>query len=78
MKMHLIEDSMGTFEFLRPHLSSLPSLARFVVRMSAIFVMPGFSRRLELPSVVGLLVAGIILGPTCWISSAKDGRWRIS
>jgi hypothetical protein len=34
MKMHLIADSMGTFEFLRAHLSSLPQLVRFVVGMS--------------------------------------------
>jgi hypothetical protein len=47
MKMHLIADSMGTFEFLRPHLSSRPPLVRFVVGMSTIFVMPGFSRPLS-------------------------------
>jgi Kef-type K+ transport system membrane component KefB len=61
--MQIIAADMRTLEFLRAHLSSLPPLVRFVVGMSAIFIMPGLSRRLKLPSVVGLLVAGIILGP---------------
>src|SRR5215467_8176122 len=61
--MHFIADNPGILEFLRAHLSSLSPLVRFVVGMSAIFTMPAISRRLKLPPVVGLLVAGIILGP---------------
>jgi Kef-type K+ transport system membrane component KefB len=61
--MHFIAANTGTLEFLRAHLSSLSPLVRFVVGMSAIFIMPSLSRRVRLPSVVGLLVAGIILGP---------------
>src|SRR5262249_17468819 len=61
--MHFIAASTGPFESLRAHLSSLSPLVWFVVGMSAIFIMPSLSRRVKLPSVVGLLVAGIILGP---------------
>jgi Kef-type K+ transport system membrane component KefB len=50
-------------EFLREHLSHLSALVRFAVSMAAILLMPSLSRRLKLPSVVGVLFAGIILGP---------------
>jgi Kef-type K+ transport system membrane component KefB len=53
----------GTLESLRAHLSSLSPLVRFAVAIAAILAMPPVSRRLRLPSVVGLLFAGIILGP---------------
>lgn len=59
----LIGAKTGTLEFLRTHLASLSPLSRFVVGLSAIFIMPQLSRRLKLPSVIGLLFAGIILGP---------------
>jgi Kef-type K+ transport system membrane component KefB len=52
-----------TVESLRTTLSHLPLLVRFAVAMAAILTMPSMSRRLKLPSVVGVLFAGIILGP---------------
>lgn len=59
----LIAAESETLESLRVDLSHLPALARFAVTMAAILIMPSFSRRLKLPSVVGVLIAGIILGP---------------
>ena len=59
----LIAANSGTFEFLREHLAHLSSLTRFIVGLSAVFIMPPLSRRLKLPPVIGLLFAGIILGP---------------
>ena len=53
----------GTVESLRLHISHLPAMVRFAVAMAAILVMPSLSRRLKLPDVVGVLFAGIILGP---------------
>jgi Kef-type K+ transport system membrane component KefB len=53
----------GTFAFLRDYLAHLSPLTRFIVALSAIFIMPPLSRRLKLPPVIGLLFAGIILGP---------------
>jgi Na+:H+ antiporter len=50
-------------EYLRQHLTSLSPLVRFVIALAAIIVMPPISRRLKLPPVVGLLFAGILLGP---------------
>jgi len=48
---------------VRTHISSLSPLGRFAVALAVVFAMPPLSRRLRLPSVVGLLVAGILLGP---------------
>lgn len=59
----LIIAMQNTLEVLRAHLAHLPPLARFIVGLSAVFIMPPLSRRLKLPSVIGLLFAGIILGP---------------
>src|SRR5215471_12772517 len=53
----------GILESLRAHLSTLSPLPRFIVAAAAVITMPPLSRRLKLPSVVGLLFAGIILGP---------------
>src|SRR5262245_23300833 len=59
----LIASNTGVVEYVRAHLTSLSPLVRFTIGLAAIFVMPPLSRRLRLPSVVGLLFAGILLGP---------------
>jgi Kef-type K+ transport system membrane component KefB len=59
----LVVSDTGFVEYLRTHLASLSTLTRFAIALAAVFVVPPLSRRLRLPSVVGLLVAGIILGP---------------
>src|SRR5215469_3475131 len=48
---------------VRTHISSLSPLARFAVGLGVVFVVPPITKRLRLPSVVGLLIAGILLGP---------------
>ena len=53
----------GMVESLRVHLSHLSPMVRFAVAMAAILLMPSLSRRLKLPTVVGVMFAGIILGP---------------
>src|SRR5215471_16467092 len=53
----------GMVESLRLHITHLPSIVRFAVALAAILLMPSLSRRLKLPDVVGVLFAGIILGP---------------
>ncbi|HYR85537.1 MAG TPA: cation:proton antiporter [Terriglobia bacterium] len=50
-------------DFLRTHAASLSPLARFAVGMAVVLVVPPVSRRLKLPPVVGLLFAGILIGP---------------
>lgn len=41
----------------------LPLLARFAIAMLIIFAVPPLCRRIRLPSVVGLMAAGVIVGP---------------
>jgi Na+:H+ antiporter len=56
-------NAAGMVDSMRVYLSHLPVIVRFAVVMAAILLMPSLSRRLKLPSVVGVLFAGIILGP---------------
>jgi Kef-type K+ transport system membrane component KefB len=44
-------------------LTQLPLLTRFTMAMSVILVFPALSQKFRLPSVVGLLLAGVLLGP---------------
>jgi Kef-type K+ transport system membrane component KefB len=53
----------GVLENLRAHVASLSPLSRFTVALAAILVVPPLCRRVKLPPVVGLLIAGIALGP---------------
>ena len=64
----------GVLEFLRTHVASLSPLSRFAVSLAAILVVPPICRRVKLPAVVGLLVAGIILGPFVLGIFIKDVR----
>lgn len=41
----------------------LPALAKFAIFMALILFMPRLSRLLRLPTVVGLLLSGVLLGP---------------
>ena len=44
-------------------LTQLPLLARFAVAMAVILVVPALCQKVRLPSVVGLLLAGVLFGP---------------
>jgi Kef-type K+ transport system membrane component KefB len=54
---------MEALEFLRSHAASLPLLAKFGDAMAIIVGTPPLSRKLRLPALVGLLLAGVIIGP---------------
>jgi Kef-type K+ transport system membrane component KefB len=58
-----VSEKTGVLQYLSAHVTSLPPMGRFIIALAAIFVMPPLSRRLKLPAVVGLLFAGILLGP---------------
>jgi Kef-type K+ transport system membrane component KefB len=47
-------------------------MVRFIIAIAAIVIMPPLSRRLRLPPVVGLLFAGILLGPHVLDVFGKD------
>src|SRR5262249_43218666 len=59
----LLTTTTELLHLFRTQLASLSPLARFAVSLAVIFLIPSISRRLGLPSVVGLLVGGILLGP---------------
>ena len=44
-------------------LTHLPLMARFALAMAIILVVPTLCQKIRLPSVVGLLIAGIVFGP---------------
>jgi Na+:H+ antiporter len=50
-------------DLLRAHTASLSPLSRFAVGLAVILLTPPVARRLKLPAVVGLVLAGILLGP---------------
>ncbi len=54
---------MEALEFLRSHALALPQLAKFALGMAIIFGISALSRRVRIPAVVGLLLAGMALGP---------------
>jgi Kef-type K+ transport system membrane component KefB len=62
----------GTVESLRTHLSHSPSIVRFAAAVAAILLTPPISRRLKLPGGVGVLLAGVILGPHVLDIFGKD------
>jgi Kef-type K+ transport system membrane component KefB len=49
--------------FIRDHLFTLPVLAKFAIGMVLLVIVPRLSRRLHVPGAVGLLLAGVIVGP---------------
>src|SRR6478672_10360310 len=44
-------------------LTELPPLARFCIAMLILFAIPPLCRRVRLPAVVGLMAAGVLIGP---------------
>jgi Kef-type K+ transport system membrane component KefB len=54
---------MTHLAWLRSELGSLPPLAKFALGMAVIVGIPQLSRRMRIPAVVGLLLAGVVLGP---------------
>jgi Na+:H+ antiporter len=51
------------WDWLRAHALALPDLAKFALGMVVILGVTALSRRVRLPAVVGLLLAGMLLGP---------------
>jgi Kef-type K+ transport system membrane component KefB len=51
------------FEGVLESLTHVPSLARFAIALIVFLIVPALCRRVWLPAVVGLLAAGVVLGP---------------
>src|SRR5215468_7749042 len=54
---------MQLLDFVREHLLALPELTKFAFVLAIIVGVPPLSRRLRLPPAVGLLLAGLVVGP---------------
>ena len=54
---------MQLLDVTRTHLLALPSLAKFAITLMIIVGVPPLTRRLRLPPAVGLLAAGVVVGP---------------
>ena len=54
---------MEVLEFVRMHLAAWPPLAKAAVALALIVGVPPLSRRAKIPSAVGLLLAGVAIGP---------------
>jgi Kef-type K+ transport system membrane component KefB len=54
---------MEWIDFIRTHLLTLPLLTKFAIMMAVIVGTPALSRRQRLPAAVGLLFAGLVIGP---------------
>ena len=54
---------MEWLDALRSHALSLPNLAKFAIVLALIVGVSALARRLRIPELVGLLVAGVLLGP---------------
>src|SRR5271165_5872616 len=52
----------------------LPPLARFAVAMLILFAIPPLCRRVRLPAVVGLMAAGVLIGPFGLQLAPKHGE----
>jgi Kef-type K+ transport system membrane component KefB len=54
---------MHLLDAVRSHVLALPDLAKFAVLVAAVVGVPRLAARLRLPSMVGLLLFGVLLGP---------------
>src|SRR5437867_2599717 len=57
------ESSVMMHGFLQA-LTDLPTLTRFAIALAVFLFVPRLCERLRLPSAVGLLAAGVFLGPS--------------
>lgn len=54
---------MQFVDFLRSNLLTMPNLTKLAIIMAIIVGVPALSRRCRLPAAVGLLLAGLVIGP---------------
>jgi predicted Kef-type K+ transport protein len=66
------------FDFIRDHLFTLPVLAKFALGTVMLVTVPRLCRYLRIPSAVGLLLDGVIIGPYVLGFLARTARSRIS
>ncbi|VTR97101.1 sodium:proton antiporter : Sodium/hydrogen exchanger OS=Cyanothece sp. (strain PCC 8801) GN=PCC8801_1707 PE=4 SV=1: Na_H_Exchanger [Gemmata massiliana] len=62
------------FDPILDQVRHLPPLVRFCIMMLIFFTVPPLCRRVRLPAVVGLLGAGLVIGPFCLGVAPKHGE----
>jgi len=62
------------FDLVLEQIRQMPPLARFCVAMLIFLTVPPLCRRVRLPAVVGLLAAGVIIGPFSLGVAPKHGE----
>jgi Kef-type K+ transport system membrane component KefB len=60
------------FEGVLESVTHVPSLARFAIALIVFLIVPALCRRVWLPAVVGLLAAGVVLGPNGLVLTPKN------
>jgi predicted Kef-type K+ transport protein len=69
-------------DFIRDHLLTLPDLAKFALGLILIVTVPRLCRLARIPSSVGLLLGGVVIGPYVLGILARSARsptsWRTS
>jgi Kef-type K+ transport system membrane component KefB len=55
-------------------LTHLPSLTRFALALALFLFVPKLCQRFGLPSAVGLLAAGVVIGPSCLAIAPANGQ----
>src|SRR6516225_9301549 len=64
----------SVFDHISDKEALLPPLARFSVALIIFLLVPAFCRRIRLPPVVGLLAAGVLIGPSVLNLAPKNGE----
>jgi Kef-type K+ transport system membrane component KefB len=62
------------FDGILESLRHIPPLARFAIALMVFLTVPAFCRRIRLPGVVGLLAAGVALGPSGFNIAPKNSE----
>jgi Kef-type K+ transport system membrane component KefB len=64
----------SVFDEFVESMTKLPVLARFAIGLAFILVVPHLCKRIRLPAVVGLVMAGVVLGPSGLHIAPKHGE----
>lgn len=54
---------MKVLDLIRRYLLAWPMLAKFAIALAIMVGVPPLSRRIRIPGIVGLLLAGVVIGP---------------
>jgi Kef-type K+ transport system membrane component KefB len=59
-----MDDITGLFALTKKAITELPVLVRFMIGLTVFLVVPGISERFKIPGMVGLILVGLLGGPS--------------